>query len=78
MQLAEQYSELFPNTKVAQERYDEVLKSSESIDSWKSKIAAIQSFSETVNSNSYRPAKNEGGFIKSARLVVGSSELLHL
>jgi len=76
--VAEEYSELFPNQQVAQQKYDEVLKSTESLDVWNSKIAAIQEYGKVVGNSNYRPAKTESFNIKTAKLTGFSNELTHL
>jgi len=46
--LAQSYSELFDDVKVAQAKFDEVLSSKDSIGSWQSKIAAIKAYKDNT------------------------------
>ena len=49
--LAQSYSELFDDIKIAQEKFDEVVSSKESIGTWQSKIAAIQAYKDNNGGN---------------------------
>ena len=78
--LAQAYSELFENVKVAQEKFDEVINSNEPISSWQGKIAAIENYrNETKQGTAYSIAPTTSGFLsrsKVAKLNTGGLEHL--
>jgi len=78
--LAQAYSELFDNVKVAQEKFDEVINSKEPISSWQGKIAAIENYrNETKEGTAYGIAPTTSGFLsrsKVAKLNTGGLEHL--
>jgi len=78
--VAQSYSELFDDVKVAQAKFDEVLASKDSVDSWQSKIAAIQSYAdETKGGNStYVSPTTTSGFLSRSKVAKLSSEFNHL
>ena len=77
--LAQSYSELFDDIKVAQAKFDEVLASKESIGSWQSKIAAIQAYKDNTGGNSqYASANNTSGFLSQSRVAKQQSGFTHL
>jgi hypothetical protein len=78
--VAQSYSELFNDVKVAQAKFDEVLASQDSVRSWQSKIAAIQSYAdETKGGNSnYVSPTTTSGFLSRSKVAKLSGEFNHL
>ena len=78
--LAQAYSELFDDIKVAQVKFDEVIRSSEPISSWQGKIAAIENYRNEVKSNpSYAIAPTTSGFLSRSKVAkLRGSGLEHL
>ena len=77
--LAQTYSELFDDIKVAQAKFDEVLSSKDSLGSWQSKIAAIQAYKDNTGGNSqYASANNTSGFLSQSRVAKQQSGFTHL
>jgi hypothetical protein len=68
--LAQAYSELFDDIKVAQVKFDEVIRSKEPISSWQGKIAAIESYrNETKSNPSYAVAPTTSGFLSRSKVA---------
>ena len=68
--LAQAYSELFDDIKVAQVKFDEVIRSSEPNGSWQGKIAAIENYRNEVKSNpSYAVAPTTSGFLSRSKVA---------
>ena len=78
--LAQAYSELFDDVKVAQVKFDEVIRSSEPNGSWQGKIAAIENYRNEVKSNpSYAIAPTTSGFLSRSKVAkLRGSGLEHL
>ena len=78
--LAQAYSELFDDIKVAQVKFDEVIRSSEPNGSWQGKIAAIENYrNETKNNSSYAVAPTTSGFLSRSKVAkLKSGGLEHL
>ena len=78
--LAQAYSELFDDIKVAQVKFDEVIRSSEPNGSWQGKIAAIENYrNETKNNSSYAVAPTTSGFLSRSKVAkLKSDGLEHL
>ena len=77
--LAQSYSELFDDIKVAQAKFDEVLSSKDSLGSWQSKIAAIQAYKDNTGGNSqYASANTASGFLSQSRVAKQQSGFTHL
>ena len=78
--LAQAYSELFDNVKVAQEKFDEVINSNEPISSWQGKIAAIENYrNETKQGTAYSIAPTTSGFLSRSKVAkLNTSGLEHL
>ena len=78
--LAQAYSELFDDVKVAQVKFDEVIRSSEPNGSWQGKIAAIENYrNETKNNSSYAVAPTTSGFLSRSKVAkLKSDGLEHL
>ena len=78
--LAQAYSELFDDIKVAQVKFDEVIRSSEPNGSWQGKIAAIENYRNEVKSNpSYAVAPTTSGFLSRSKVAkLRGSGLEHL
>jgi hypothetical protein len=78
--MAQAYSELFDDIKVAQVKFDEVIRSSEPISSWQGKIAAIESYrNETKSNPSYAVAPTTSGFLSRSKVAkLRGSGLEHL
>ena len=77
--LAQSYSELFDDVKVAQAKFDEVLSSKDSIGSWQSKIAAIQAYKDNTGGNSqYASVNNTSGFLSRSKVAKQQSGFTHL
>ena len=68
--IAQSYSELFDNVQVAQQKFDEVIRSSEPNGSWQGKIAAIENYRNEVKSNpSYAVAPTTSGFLSRSKVA---------
>ena len=78
--IAQSYSELFDDIKVAQVKFDEVIRSSEPNGSWQGKIAAIENYRNEVKSNpSYAIAPTTSGFLSRSKVAkLRGSGLEHL
>jgi len=77
--LAQSYSELFNDIKVAQAKFDEVIASKDSLGSWQSKIAAIQAYKDNTGGNSQiASAINTSGFLSQSRVAKQRSGFTHL
>lgn len=77
--LAQTYSELFDDIKVAQAKFDEVVSSQDPIGSWQSKIAAIQAYKDNTGGNSqYVSPTNTSGFLSRSKVAKLQSEFSHL
>jgi len=78
--LAQAYSELFDDIKVAQVKFDEVIRSSEPNRSWQGKIAAIENYrNETKSNPSYAIAPTTSGFLSRSKVAkLRGSGLEHL
>ena len=77
--LAQTYSELFDDIKVAQAKFDEVVSSKDPIGSWQSKIAAIQTYKDNTGGNSqYASANTASGFLSQSRVAKQQSGFTHL
>lgn len=77
--LAQTYSELFDDIKVAQAKFDEVVSSKDPIGSWQSKIAAIQAYKDNTGGNSqYASANTASGFLSQSRVAKQQSGFTHL
>ena len=78
--MAQAYSELFDDIKVAQVKFDEVIRSKEPISSWQGKIAAIESYrNETKSNPSYAVAPTTSGFLSRSKVAkLRGSGLEHL
>lgn len=55
--IATQYAELFEESKVQQAKFDEVITSKESLNSWTAKISSIEQYKQHEGATSQRPAK---------------------
>jgi len=68
--MAQAYSELFDDIKVAQVKFDEVIRSSEPNGSWQGKIAAIENYRNEAKSNpSYATAPTTSGFLSRSKVA---------
>ena len=68
--IAQSYSELFDDIKVAQVKFDEVIRSSEPNGSWQGKIAAIENYrNETKSNPSYAVAPTTSGFLSRSKVA---------
>ena len=77
--LAQTYSELFDDIKVAQAKFDEVIASKDPLGSWQSKIAAIQTYKDNTGGNSqYASANTASGFLSQSRVAKQQSGFTHL
>ena len=77
--LAQTYSELFDDIKVAQAKFDEVVSSQDPIGSWQSKIAAIQAYKDNTGGNSqYVSPTNTSGFLSRSKVAKLQSGFSHL
>ena len=77
--LAQTYSELFDDIKVAQAKFDEVVSSKDPIGSWQSKIAAIQAYKDNTGGNSqYVSPTNTSGFLSRSKVAKQQSGFTHL
>ena len=78
--LAQAYSELFDDVKVAQVKFDEVIRSSEPNGSWQGKIAAIENYRNEAKTNSpYAIAPTTSGFLSRSKVAkLRGSGLEHL
>ena len=78
--MAQAYSELFDNVQVAQQKFEEVVNSKDTISSWQGKIAAIENYrNETKQGTAYSIAPTTSGFLsrsKVAKLNTGGLEHL--
>ena len=78
--IAQSYSELFDDIKVAQVKFDEVIRSSEPNGSWQGKIAAIENYRNEAKTNSpYAVAPTTSGFLSRSKVAkLRGSGLEHL
>ena len=78
--MAQAYSELFDNVQVAQQKFDEVINSKDTISSWQGKIAAIENYrNETKEGTAYSIAPTTSGFLSRSKVAkLNSSGLEHL
>ena len=78
--IAQSYSELFDDIKVAQVKFDEVIRSSEPNGSWQGKIAAIENYRNEAKTNSpYAIAPTTSGFLSRSKVAkLRGSGLEHL
>jgi len=77
--VAQSYSELFDDVKIAQAKFDEVLSSQDSVATWQNKIAAIQSYADETKGNStYVSPNNTSGFLSRSKVAKLASEFNHL
>jgi len=78
--IAQSYSELFDDVKVAQVKFDEVIRSSEPNGSWQGKIAAIENYRNEAKTNSqYAVAPTTSGFLSRSKVAkLRGSGLEHL
>ena len=77
--MAQTYSELFDDIKVAQAKFDEVIASKDPLGSWQSKIAAIQTYKDNTGGNSqYASANTASGFLSQSRVAKQQSGFTHL
>ena len=77
--LAQSYSELFDDIKIAQAKFDEVVSSKESIGTWQSKIAAIQAYKDNNGGNSqYVSPTTTSGFLSRSKVAKQQSGFSHL
>ena len=78
--LAQAYSELFDDVKVAQVKFDEVIRSSEPNGSWQGKIAAIENYRNEAKTNSqYATPPTTSGFLSRSKVAkLRGSGLEHL
>ena len=77
--LAQSYSELFDDIKIAQSKFDEVVSSKESIGTWQSKIAAIQAYKDNNGGNSqYVSPTTTSGFLSRSKVAKQQSGFSHL
>lgn len=68
--IAQSYSELFDDIKVAQVKFDEVINSQDSVGSWQGKIAAIENYrNETKSNPSYAIAPTTSGFLSRSKVA---------
>jgi len=68
--VAQAYSELFDDIKVAQVKFDEVINSHDSVSSWQGKIAAIENYrNETKSNPSYATAPTTSGFLSRSKVA---------
>jgi hypothetical protein len=68
--LAQAYSELFDDIKVAQVKFDEVIRSPEPTSTWQGKIAAIENYrNETKTNSSYAVAPTTSGFLSRSKIA---------
>ena len=68
--MAQAYSELFDDIKVAQVKFDEVINSQDSVGSWQGKIAAIENYrNETKSNPSYAVAPTTSGFLSRSKVA---------
>ena len=78
--MAQAYSELFDNVQVAQQKFEEVVNSKDTISSWQGKIAAIENYrNETKVGTAYSIAPTTSGFLSRSKVAkLNSSGLEHL
>lgn len=77
--VAQTYSDLYDDVKVAQAKFDEVISSRDSIQSWQSKIAAIQNYrTETKGDSQYVSPASTSGFLSRSKVAKLASEYTHL
>jgi len=77
--IAQSYSDLYDDVKVAQAKFDEVLASKDSVPSWKARIAAIQNYrTETKGDSQYVSPTSTSGFLSRSKVAKLSSEFTHL
>ena len=77
--VAQTYSDLYDDVKVAQAKFDEVISSRDSVQSWQSKIAAIQNYrTETKGDSQYVSPASTSGFLSRSKVAKLASEYTHL
>lgn len=77
--VAQTYSDLYDDVKVAQAKFDEVIASKDTVSSWQSKIAAIQSYrTETKGDSQYVSPTTTSGFLSRSKVAKLASEYSHL
>ena len=78
--MAQAYSELFDNVQVAQQKFDEVINSKDTISSWQGKIAAIENYrNESKEGTPYSVAPTTSGFLSRSKTAkLQASGLEHL
>tara|TARA_B100001750_G_scaffold212059_1_gene193691 strand:- start:1344 stop:1943 length:600 start_codon:yes stop_codon:yes gene_type:complete len=77
--VAQSYSDLYDDVKVAQAKFDEVIASRDSVPSWKARIAAIQNYrTETKGDSQYVSPTSTSGFLSRSKVAKLSSEFTHL
>lgn len=77
--VAQTYSDLYDDVKVAQAKFDEVIASRDTVSSWQSKIAAIQSYrTETKGDSQYVSPTTTSGFLSRSKVAKLASEYSHL
>ena len=78
--MAQAYSELFDNVQVAQQKFEEVVNSKDTISSWQGKIAAIENYrNESKEGTPYSVAPTTSGFLSRSKVAkLNSSGLEHL
>ena len=77
--VAQSYSDLFDDVKVAQAKFDEVLSSRDSIGTWQGRIAAIQSYAdETKGDSQYVSPTSTSGFLSRSKVAKLANEFSHL
>ena len=77
--VAQSYSDLFDDVKVAQAKFDEVLSSKDSIGTWQGRIAAIQSYAdETKGDSQYVSPTSTSGFLSRSKVAKLANEFSHL
>ena len=77
--VAQAYSDLYDDVKVAQAKFDEVIASRDSVSAWQSKIAAIQSYrTETRGESQYVSPTNTSGFLSRSKVAKLAGDYSHL
>lgn len=65
--IANEYADLFSDSKTSQQKFDEVLKSEKDSHFWSAKIDSIKEYQSSTGNTPYRPAKNFSTNIKVAQ-----------
>ena len=77
--VAQAYSDLYDDVKVAQAKFDEVIASRDSVSAWQSKIAAIQSYrTETRGESQDVSPTNTSGFLSRSKVAKLAGDYSHL